>query len=238
MAQRICRAQVEENRALSHDTKETVFRMIDPPTLDFVAGQYISIEVTEIKEGQPRQNNRPYSLASPPEEKETFALCVNLVEGPGSRYIHSLVPGDVMPFLYPMGFFTVKEGESDLLFIATGTGIAPIKSMIQHLCATETRRRMTLYWGVRSERDIYYETLFSGLAAHRQNFRFIRTLSRPSDEWAGLRGRVTHLLPTEISSVENLDTYLCGGWEMIREVRQILLDKGMPKKAIHYEKFY
>ncbi|NKE72520.1 FAD-binding oxidoreductase [Candidatus Manganitrophus noduliformans] len=234
-----CSAEVIDIRVLTHDVKEISLRMIDPPQLEFTAGQYISIEVTEMKDGHPRQNNRPYSIASSPEEKEIITLCVNLVKGgPGSTQIHSLQMGDKLKFLYPLGYFTVKEAATSLLFVATGTGIAPIKSMIVHLLRSGSRRPMTLYWGLRSEIDLYYQEAFTSLAKEYPFFKYCVTLSRPTDAWTGLRGRVTTLLPGLIQTVENLEAYLCGNGEMIKEVRTLLIEKGMPRKSVHYEKFY
>ena len=235
-----CSAEVIDIRALTHDVKEISLKMIDPPQVEFTAGQYISIEVTEIRDGHARQNNRPYSLVSPPEEKEVIKLCVNLVKGgPGSTCLHSLCLGDKLNFLYPLGYFTVNETASTaLLFVATGTGIAPIKSMILHLLRSGSKRPMTLYWGLRSEIDLYYQEEFASLTKEYPFFQFRMTLSQPSDGWTGLKGRVTHLLPGAVQTVENLDAYLCGNGEMIKEVRAILLEKGMPRKSIHFEKFY
>ncbi|MBI3803325.1 MAG: hypothetical protein HY282_06135 [Nitrospirae bacterium] len=235
-----CSAEVTDIQILTHDVKEISLRMIDPPQLGFTAGQYVSIEVTEIRDGHPRQNNRPYSIASPPEEKEVIRLCVNLVKGgPGSTHLHSLRLGDKLKFLYPLGYFTVNEtATTPLLFVATGTGIAPIKSMIVHLLRSGSQRPMTLYWGVRNEVDLYYQEELTALAGKHPHFKFFMTLSQPSDRWQGLKGRVTHLLPQLIQTVDSLDAYLCGNGEMIKEVRTLLLEKGMPKKSIHYEKFY
>ncbi|WDT72008.1 MAG: FAD-binding oxidoreductase [Candidatus Manganitrophus sp.] len=81
-----CSAEVIDIHVLTHDVKEVSLRMIDPPQLEFTAGQYISIEVTEMKDGHPRLNNRPYSIASSPEEKEIIRLCVNLVKGGRDRH--------------------------------------------------------------------------------------------------------------------------------------------------------
>lgn len=235
-----CSAEVIDIQELTHDVKEISLKMIDPPQVEFLAGQYISIEVTEMKDGHPRQNNRPYSIVSSPENKTVIKLCVNLVKGgPGSTCLHALRLGDKLKFLYPLGYFTVNEAATtSLLFVATGTGIAPIKSMILHLLRSGSKRPMTLYWGLRNEIDLYYQEEFASLAEAYPFFEYKITLSQPSEEWKGLKGRVTRLLPNELQSTENLDAYLCGNGEMIKEVRAILLEKGMPRKSIHFEKFY
>ncbi len=235
-----CTAEVIETKALTQDVREISLKMIDPPRIEFLAGQYIAIEVTEIRDGHPRQNNRPYSIVSPPEEKEVVKLCISLIKGgPGSTSLHSLRVGDKLRFLSPFGYFQVNDtANTDLLFVATGSGIAPIKSMILHLLRSGSRRPITLYWGLRSEADLYYQEDFAALGKEYPFFHFVITLSQPTDAWTGSRGRVTHLLPKAIQSVEHLDAYLCGNGEMIKEVRTLLIEKGMSRKAIHFEKFF
>lgn len=237
----LCRGRVIESLALTHDVKQINVRAVDPPRLEFKAGQYIAFEVTEIRDGVTRKNNRPYSIASPPEQNDVLELCVNLVKGgPGSSFLHALHPGDEVTFLYPLGYFTLNEASrTDILFVATGTGIAPFRSMIHHLLRNGTERNISLYWGLRSEKDIYYWEEFEALARIHVNFRPIITLSKPTDGWTGPRGRVTGLLPKVLASVENLEAYLCGNGEMIKEIRTFLIEgKGMSRKVVHYEKFF
>jgi NAD(P)H-flavin reductase len=256
-----CTAQAFEMSALTYDVREVCLKLINPPELHFVAGQYITIEVTEIKDGRPRLNNRPYSIVSSPNEKGIIRLCTNRVgaSGPGSSYLHALKQDDIFTFFSPIGYFTVdNQATTPLLFVATGTGIAPIKSMIHHLLETGTKRPITLYWGLRTEEDLYYQDELDVWARHYPLFRFVTTLSQPSSKWQGASGRVTHLLsrvlaraPAQVLELpeaqphsehplqpDHLDAYLCGNGEMIREVRALLLSKGMPKKSIHFEKFY
>ncbi|MFQ5588319.1 MAG: FAD-binding oxidoreductase [Nitrospiria bacterium] len=234
-----CLAKVTAITQLTHDVKEIALEMIDPPRLVFQAGQYIAIEITEMKDGRPRQNNRPYSIASPPEEDSVIKLCVNLVAGgPGSTYLHGLRIGEEVPFLYPFGYFTIKRDAPAFLFVATGTGIAPVYAMILHLLNRGSQRPMTLYWGLRSERDLYYQEAFAILSKQHPFFRCVTTLSQPAPDWPGARGRVTAHLAGVVEETTGLEAYLCGNMAMIREVRTMLLEQGMDKKAIHFEKFY
>ncbi len=206
-----------------------------------------------MKDGHPRLNNRPYSIVSSPNEKGVMRLCTNRVgaTGPGSSYLHALKQGDIFTFFSPIGYFTVNnQGATSLLFVATGTGIAPIKSMIHHLLETSSQRPITLYWGLRTEEDLYYQDELHAWANHYPFFQFVTTLSQPTPKWKGSCGRVTALLsqalerpegqshPGHPLQLDHLDAYLCGNGEMIREVRTLLLAKGMSKKSIHFEKFY
>jgi len=232
-------ADLEKVEQRTHDVKTLHFRMVDPPRLAFIAGQFISIEITELKDGRRRTNNRPYSIASAPEESEEFDLCVNWVRGgPGSSYLHALRPGDRMSFLPPTGDFTVKAAGDALIFVATGTGIAPIRSMIRDRFAAGDPRPMRLLWGLRSEEDLYYQEEFLELEKQHPQFQSVTTLSNPSTGWTGARGRVTTLLPQYLDSVADTQVYLCGGGAMIRDARALLQAAGLPKSAIHYEKFF
>ncbi len=235
-----CHAKVISIKELTHDVKEIALQLINPPKISFKAGQYIAIEVTEMREGKARQNNRPYSIVSPPEEDRVIRVCVNLVAGgPGSTTLHRLRIGEELSFLHPFGYFTIKsEATSSLLFVATGTGIAPIRSMIEHLLHQGIERPMTLFWGLRSERDLYYQEDFEALSQKYPFLKIITSLSQPTSNWQGDKGRVTEQLSRKKITVENLEAYLCGNMAMIREVRTMLLDQGMTKRAIHFEKFY
>jgi len=232
-------ADLEKVTQQTHDVKTLHFTMVSPPRIGFVAGQFISIEITETKDGRRRTNNRAYSIASAPEEAEQIDLCVNWVRGgPGSNYLHSLCLGDRISFLPPMGDFTVKPVGHALVFVATGVGIAPIRSMIRHRLAANDPRPMILLWGLRREEDIYYQEEFSEMEKRHPQFRSVTTLSKPSSGWTGARGRVTDLLPEHVKEISDVQVYLCGSGAMIRDARILLQEGGLPKSAIHYERFF
>jgi ferredoxin-NADP reductase len=240
-----CHSEVIAVLDLTHDVKEIHLKLINPPYLDFTAGQYITIEVTEMKADiatgvlTPHLKNRPYSIVSSPKERSEIRLCTNRVgQGPGSSRLHALKPGDKLEYCVPMSYFQIHEEDpSSLMFVATGTGIGPLKSMIQYLLQTGSTRPILLYWGLRNEADTYYQEELKAWSYAYPHFQYVTTLSQPSSTWQGLRGRVTeHIRGME--KVDDLSVYLCGNGEMIREVRDILLSKGMDKKSIHFEKFF
>lgn len=240
MPARKCLSKVIEVKQLTADVKEITLKLFDPPALEFKAGQYIAIEIVETIDGHQRLNNRPYSIASTPREHGIIKLCANLVAGgPGSTRLHSLKVGEELSFLYPLGFFTIKgKAMTPLLFVATGTGIVPIKSMIVDLLSKGFTHPISLLWGLRSEEDRYYQDEFEALSRQYPSLQYDLTLSQASSRWEGLRGRVTDHLHDKTSTLDNLEVYLCGNMAMIKEVRLFLLEKGLPKKAIHFEKFY
>lgn len=229
-------AEVSHIQDLTHDVRAIELRLLEPASITCKAGQFVSFEVP--KEGQPRPVTRPYSIASPPEQRDRILLVLNLVQGgPGSSYLFSLREGDRTSFKGPAGAFYLRDdGTKDLLFVATGTGIAPMRSMILAQLQVQPDRPVTLLWGLRSQRDLYWQDEWAALAENHPNFTAVTTLSRPDPGWQGVSGRVTALVEERISSVRNLAVYLCGGNGMIKDVTAILNAKGLC--PIYREKYY
>jgi NAD(P)H-flavin reductase len=229
-------ATVNRVRDLTHDVRELEMTLVEPPTISFKPGQFISFEVP--KKGFPLPVVRPYSIASSPSQSARVTLLFNLVaDGPGSTYLYGLRVGDRTTFKGPAGSFWLKEDTTrDLLFVATGTGIAPIRSMIAVQLERGTAQAVTLFWGLRSQRDLYYQEEFRTLSRQFPRFSFVTTLSRPEAEWAGATGRVTVLVQDRVTSVRNLAVYLCGNSGMIQEVTALVQARGLC--PIHKEKYY
>lgn len=229
-------AQVERIRDLTHDVREIELRLREPPAIAFKAGQFVSFEVG--RDALNRTIVRPYSIASPPSQRERVLLLLNLVQGgPGSTYLFSLRVGEETQFKGTTGAFYLRDDPArDILFVATATGIAPLRSMLYALSERGFPRPVTLYWGLRSQRDLYYQDELEALARAHPNFSFIATLSRPEDGWTSERGRVTPLVEARIASVQNLAVYLCGNEGMIKDVTAVLQKKGLC--PIYREKYY
>ncbi|ULA69486.1 MAG: FAD-binding FR-type domain-containing protein [Nitrospira sp.] len=229
-------AEVTCIQDLTHDVRAIELRLLEPDSLSFKAGQFVSFEVP--KEGQPRPVTRPYSIASPPEQRDRILLVLNLVQGgPGSEYLFSLREGARTSFKGPAGAFYLRDdGARDLLFVATGTGIAPLRSMILAQLQREPNRPVTLFWGLRSQRDLYWQDEWAALTAIHSNLTVVTTLSRPEPGWQGATGRVTALVDERVRSVANLAVYLCGGSEMIKEVTARINAKGLC--PVYREKYY
>ncbi len=236
MPLQLLRAQVERIRDLTHDVREIDLRLVEPPQISFKAGQFLSFEVGQ--DSLKRTLIRPYSIASPPSMRDAVTLLLNLVPGgPGSTYLFGLRVADKTQFKGPTGAFYLRDDPArDLLFVATGTGIAPLRSMLYALSERGFPRPVTLYWGLRSQRDLYYQDELEALARAHPKFTFITTLSRPEDGWLGERGRVTRLVEERIASVKNLAVYLCGNSGMIKDVTQIIQKRGLC--PIYREKYY
>ena len=229
-------AQVESIENLTHDVRRLDLRLIEPKTITFKPGQFISFEMPHPQTG--RLVTRAYSIASQPSQSGVVTLIFNLVQdGPGSGFLFHLQVGDKTHFKGPAGHFYLRdEPTRELLFVASGTGIAPIRSM---LLANEERsdpRPATLFWGLRSQRDLYDQEELAEWTRLNPTFTAITTLSRQDPGWSGSSGRVLKLIEERISSVKNLSVYLCGSSAMIADATALLQKKGLC--PIYREKYY
>ena len=229
-------ATLATKRQLTHDVFDLVFKTHTP--FPFKAGQFVSIKFPSEKP----PHFRAYSIAcrSYPDAR-TVQSCIKRIEGgPASSYICSLSEGDTVELKGPSGVFLADQPQVAMYyFITTGTGIAPLKAMIEDtlLNRGDTTTPIFLVFGFRSERDIFYKADFDRLQAQFPNFTYEITLSKPSPEWTGTRGRVTAYLDTHLTDPLSKHYYLCGLGEMVKDVRLSLSELGVPKTQIHYERY-
>ena len=229
-------AQVESVENLTHDVRRLELRLIEPETIRFKPGQFVSFEMPDPQTG--RLLTRAYSIASQPSRSGVITLLFNLVSGgPGSGFLFHLTAGEKIQFKGPAGHFYLREDpERELLFVASGTGIAPIRSMLLANAERPDPRPATLFWGLRSQQDLYDQAELAELTRRTPTLTAISTLSRPEPGWSGSSGRVLRLIEERITSVKNLAVYLCGNSAMIADATSLLRGKGLC--PIYREKYY
>ena len=231
-------ARLTGSIALSAQTKHLEFETRGASRFGFVAGQWLSFKTVK-SDGE--EITRAYSIASHPGEDGRFALCLNRVQdGYMSNFLCDMKEGDEVACQGPFGDFILRPPLRDTIFIATGTGIAPFRSMIYWLLAQESRHQDKQFWllfGCRYEADIYYHGEFLDLAAQHANFHYLPTLSRGSSEWQGLRGYVQEHLSTIAAGRTDMHAYICGLEKMVNENRELLKGLGWDRKSILYEKY-
>jgi len=230
-------AKLVNKKFLTNDVIELVFQTENP--FEYKAGQFISLKVTD---NEPAPCIRGYSISSRPKAgNNTFELCVKLMpNGRGSNYLNNLKDGDKIEFLGPNGKFTFEEDLSKkTILISTGTGISPIKAIIEdELINKNYKGKLELLFGVRYISGVFYNDIFKALAEKYGNFSYMTTISRPEkEEYKGPKGRVTDLLRQLEINPSSTNFYMCGLKDMIDEVTQILKDKQVPEENIHFEKY-
>jgi ferredoxin-NADP reductase len=243
-------ARVTRVSAPTPSVREIALAMVEPRALEYKAGQTIVL-YAGFRDG--KEIKRQYTLASSPTEEE-LRLCVKLIPGgAASEYLAGLKEGDQVTLIGPAGKCVLPEegeGGGDLLFCATGTGIAPIRGMLlSHL--SRPRKAPGLFsrlfggghkawvlWGLREEADIFWSELFGSLAKAEPSFRLEITLSGQAPSWRGRRGRLTAHLPGLFKELRAPRVFLIGNGAMIKDARKLLEDAKLPKDAISTEAFF
>ncbi len=183
----------------------------DPPR--YYAGQYINVILDNGEQ-------RSFSFATPPHAGREIELQIRLI--PGGRFtthvFEQMKVGDTLRFEGPLGSFFLREDtDKPIIFVAGATGFAPVKSMVEHAFAIGMKRKMYLYWGVRSLADLYMPDLPRRWAAEHPNFTFVPVLStpKPEDQWTGRTGLVHEAILADFPNLAGLQIYACGSAKMV-----------------------
>ncbi|SRR5712691_4688815 len=226
-------ARLIESIEIAPQVRHFVFEAPDVRRLDFLPGQFVSL--TDVVNG--KEITRAYSIVSAPSGTNRFELCLNLVEeGLLSPRLFQIQPGDSLEMRPPLGQFTLRNPGRDAVLVATGTGIAPFRSILKaHL--QEFSPAFTLIFGVRYESHLMYRHEFEEMARRFSHFRFWPTLSRPEPGWTGRTGHVQEHLKEAVGGRRDVEVYLCGLKLMVDDVRNILKEMGFDRKQIIYEKY-
>lgn len=242
MARPVYTARLKAARWLSDQTRHFEWEVAELDRFEFKSGQFVSMLETR---DDGKHVTRAYSLASAPRGRE-FDLCLNRVpHGYFSNYLCDLPEGSAVKFHGPHGHFTLRDPVHDSMFVATGTGVAPMRGFLQWLFADPARhqgKRFWLVYGTRYEKDIYYHEEFQRLAAEHPDFRYEITVSRPTDAWKGRKGYVQEIVReiTEQLTGEQrhmADVYICGLNNMVSGVRDLLTGMDVDPKHIIFERY-
>jgi CDP-4-dehydro-6-deoxyglucose reductase len=216
---------------LADNVVEVVLRVPPASKLHYLAGQYLDV----IGEGGLR---RSYSIANAPRADGKLELQIREVEqGAMSRYwFGSAKPNDLLRLEGPLGTFCLRDKDaSTLVFLATGTGIAPVKAMLEQLLsnpALAAGKKILIYWGGRTVSDIYWAPRFEAL-----NATFVPVLSRVSLDWQGRTGYVQAVLLEDGVDLTQAVVYACGSEDMIHSAREALTLAGLPVKNFYSDAF-
>ncbi len=230
---------VESVTDLTHDIKGLRFRLPEGERMPFKAGQYVQLVAPPYGEVH-EETFRAYSIASPPHETAWIDLIIRLVpDGIVTTFVFEhLSEGDAIRLVGPFGDFHLRESDREILFIAGGSGLAPIRSVVLDMIERKiTHRSATFYFGAVQERDLYYVDAFQELAREHDWFRFVPALSGDEGGHDYERGLITEVVERHADRLEDHEAYLCGSPGMIDACIEVLLRKGVPEERIFYDKF-
>ena len=216
---------------------EFKLKLEDGKSLDFISGQFVIFDVPSVDAPEDLQP-RAYSIASSPSEKNELTFLITYKEGGrASRWVDEMLKvGDQITMKGPFGAFTLKEDDDkDYVFIGTGSGVVPFRSMILDLLEKGDTRKIDLFFGVRNEERVFWKEEFEDLALKHSNLNFHLCLSQSSADWNGLHGRVNKVVPEIITDFSNTSLYVCGNPEMVKDLKQYLLELKLNPEQIHLE---
>ena len=233
---RVTPARIDSLERLAEDVVRVSLRLPPRSPFRFLAGQYLDVT-------SPAGVKRSYSIASSSAAPDKVELQIRRVDGGAlsAYWFEQAKPNDLLRFNGPRGtFFLRPVAGLDVIFLATGTGIAPIMSMLMQMAAmplAEQPRSVTLYWGGRHREDHYLDPspLLDGL-------RYVPVMSRADIDWHGARGHVQDALLNDVAhgrapALAQAVVYACGSEAMIHGARNLLADAGLPPKRFYSDAF-
>ena len=233
-------SEVVSLKDLTYDIKQVTLKLIEPQEINFKDFQFIQFQVPEY-ELTSEPVYRAYSMATNPNEKNMVELEIRYVpNGICTTYIFQhLKQGDRVTINGPYGDFYLRDTDSEVVFIAGGSGMAPIKSMLNDMVEKKIDRKISYFFGARSVRDLFLVEDMRELEKKLPNFSYIPALSEPleEDKWEGETGLITDVLSRHLNSGKNIEAYLCGSPGMIDASVAVLTEMGLDEKLIFYDKF-
>ncbi|MEA3139483.1 MAG: CDP-4-dehydro-6-deoxyglucose reductase [Gammaproteobacteria bacterium] len=235
--------RIERTVPLSHDVKGLFLRL--PLAEDFVfePGQYLDILL-------PGGRRRSFSIASPPHDARPLELHVRHVAGGEftDRLFHDDMQSALLTIEGPLGKFVYRPGAAapgadaargapPMLLIGGGTGIAPLLSILRHLIENGINRDIQLYWGVRSEQDLYAHATLEALSRRAASLRYVPVLSEASPQWRGLTGWVHEAAFKDIQDLDAYEVYAAGPPAMIAAVRREFDVRGASANRLYFDSF-
>jgi len=225
--------RVEHLELLAHDVARIRLKLPETQRLQFLAGQYLEFLL-------PDGRVRAFSMANAPHDDAFLELHVRHV--PGGRFtdqvFSKMKEKAILRIRAPLGSFVLREDSPrPLVFVAGGTGFAPIKAMIEHAFHIGLERPMRLYWGVRSRRDLYLPDLPTQWARERPGFAYTPVLSEPDADWTGQRGFVHLAVLEDSADLSGCDVYAAGPPPMVRAARDAFGAAGLPADRFYADAF-
>ncbi|MFV1998085.1 MAG: CDP-6-deoxy-delta-3,4-glucoseen reductase [Acidiferrobacterales bacterium] len=232
---RILPCRVAAMEKLAHDVMGLKLTLPQGQRLQFLAGQYIDFL---LKDGR----RRSFSLANAPHNDEVLELQIRQVpDGFFTTHVfQKMKQKDLLRIRGPLGtFFLREDSERSIIMVAGGTGLAPMKAILEHMFHIGMERPVQLYWGVRAKRDLYLLALLDEWQEKYANFLFVPVLSEPAekDQWQGRTGWVHDVVLADHDELSDVDMYASGPPPMINALKGVVFDHGLTKDRFFYDSF-
>ncbi|MBN1361722.1 MAG: 2Fe-2S iron-sulfur cluster binding domain-containing protein [Sedimentisphaerales bacterium] len=225
---------------LTHDIKLFRLELVEPAEMSYIPGQYVQL-LTPVYEKSSEEVYRAYSIASDPSEKGFIDLIIRLVPGGicTTYCFEYLKEGDDVKINGPYGDFRLSQTEAPMIFIAGGSGMAPIKCILHHMKNTNNPRKAVYYFGANRVDELFLTDEMRQFESELAAFRYVPVVARPEEgqNWDGQTGLVTEAVAREMENAADSEAYLCGSPGMIDAAIKVLIDLGVTEDKIYYDKF-
>lgn len=233
-ARKIFTTKVYSNELATPDISLLRLRLPAGQRAKFQAGQYLQVLLDD-------GSKRSYSMANPPQESDGVSLHVRHVQGGRfSAQVTQLTPGDTLQIELPFGHVALREDDfRPIVFVAGGTGFAPVKSILDDMLKRRIKRPMTLIWGAREAQGLYLRAAVERWQKQWPDFRFIGALSGVSVESIGdaYAGRVDEALRAHCPDLTDHVVYCCGSPLMAAAVRRVANNCGLALNDFYADVF-
>lgn len=232
---KIMPCRVEKLERVAHDVMRMQLKLPSNERLQFLAGQYIEFI---LRDGQ----RRAFSIANAPHEEAMLELHLRHIEGGKftDQVFNEMQEKAILRIEAPLGSFAInEESQKSIIFVAGGTGFAPIKGMIDHLLHEGTQRQLVLYRGVRALKDLYLPELAEVWRQRYAGFSDHVVLSEPAteDQWTDRTGLVHQAVLADYPDLSEVEVYCCGAPALIDVARIDFMARGLPEEAFFADAF-
>ncbi|MDC9727010.1 MAG: CDP-6-deoxy-delta-3,4-glucoseen reductase [Candidatus Thioglobus sp.] len=224
--------KVDKIERLNHDVAKVVLKIPGNEALQYLAGQYIDLI-------HPDFEPRAFSIANAPHNTGLIELHVRLISGGKftNFVFNELQEKSLLKIEGPKGSFYLREtSEKPMIMVAGGTGFGPVKAMVEHAIESNTQRKIDIYWGARTEQDLYTD-LPQTWAKEYDYINFIPVLSQADEQWQGRTGYVHEAVLADFETLTNYEVYACGPPEMVRSAANTFVKKGMFENNFYNDSF-
>jgi CDP-4-dehydro-6-deoxyglucose reductase/3-phenylpropionate/trans-cinnamate dioxygenase ferredoxin reductase subunit len=198
----------------------------------FRAGQYLKVLLDDGHE-------RCFSMANPPHSNDGVELHVRYREGGrfAEAVFERLKPGDPVQLRLPQGDFWLRETDKPIVFVAGGTGFAPVQSMVEDMLRRQVRRPARIYFGGRRPELLYRDALARQWTARRPDFVYVPVVSQPAQGWTGRTGRLPEAVLQDLPTLAGHEVYACGAPEMVSAAREAFVRHGLAPEDFYCDAF-
>ncbi|MHC4326109.1 MAG: FAD-binding oxidoreductase [Planctomycetota bacterium] len=225
---------------LTDDIKQFRLEFVEPEQIDFVPGQYVQLLTPVYKKGG-EEVYRAYSIAGDPADKNSIEMIIRLVPGGicTTYCFEYLKVGDEVKVNGPYGDFRLSDSDAPIVFIAGGSGMAPIKCMLHEMKNTANNRKATYYFGANKTGQLFLLDQMKAFESDLVDFRFVPVVAAPgqNDNFKGQKGLVTEAVQRDLKNATESEAYLCGSPGLIDAAIKVLIEFGMKEENIFYDKF-